>query len=198
MAAANIDDAPFPVTDADQRRFWAKVQMSGPEDCWNWIAGVSSGYGSFCLSGRRYVRAHRLSLILATSAEAGRGLQACHRCDNRRCVNPAHLWWGTAAENIGDAASKGRCTMQRPDDPRRAQYLGDANPMRKYAHLRAELSERQRGSKSHRAKLTEENVVEIKKLRASGVSQYAIAARFGVTREAISRIDQGKSWAHVS
>lgn len=197
MANASISAEGVHVTDADLKRFWAKVQIAGPDECWNWTAGLSAGYGSFCLSGRRYIRAHRLSLLLAQPVERRRTLHACHSCDNPRCVNPAHLWWGTAADNIRDAAAKGRCAMQRADDPRRSAYVGDRNPMRKHAHLRAAQSERQRGSKSHRAKLNEQQVAEIKQLRSAGVSQYAVAAQFGVSREMISRIDRGKAWTHV-
>lgn len=88
-------------------RFWAKVDKRGPDECWTWTAGLNGqGYGIFCIGGKAR-GAHRVSYFLSRG-EIGNGLSVCHSCDNPPCVNPAHLWVGTAQDNSDDRVRKGR------------------------------------------------------------------------------------------
>lgn len=94
-------------------RFYDKADVRGLDDCWEWKKAFHNkhGYGSFTLDGRaRY--AHRVALGLHLGRAMERGEVACHRCDNPRCVNPSHLFLGTAKDNMSDARAKGRLAHQ--------------------------------------------------------------------------------------
>lgn len=101
-------------------RFWTKVDKTpgfGPRgDCWLWTAGVgSTGYGQFGLGGRM-VKSHRVAYELEVGP-IPTGMYVLHSCDEKRCVNPAHLRIGTQQENIHDMDSRGR-------RPRPTKFLG--------------------------------------------------------------------------
>lgn len=94
-------------------RFWSKVlKTNNSEDCWNWTAGTRGNkYGAIKYKGK-VIDAHRLSWMMAnnnynlTSED-----YICHKCDNPKCVNPNHLFLGTAQINAKDAYDKGRVVM---------------------------------------------------------------------------------------
>lgn len=89
------------------KRFFTKVSKT--KACWNWTAGLNSyGYGQFKFCGKP-ISAHRFSYI-AFVKSVPKGLLVCHTCDNRKCVNPNHLWLGTEYDNAHDCVSKGRQT----------------------------------------------------------------------------------------
>ena len=99
-------------TQTEPERFWSKVDRGGPDECWLWRGGVSTnGYGNFYVSGR-LVRAHRYAYETHYGPVAPE-LQVCHRCDNKPCCNPAHLFRGTKSDNMRDCAAKGRNASQR-------------------------------------------------------------------------------------
>lgn len=97
------------------------------------------------------------------------GMHVCHCCDNPRCVNDVHLFLGTNRDNVLDKMAKGR-----------------------HHHMGA------KGERSGTAKLTDEQVREIRARVAGGEVQRAVARSYGVGPMAVSRIVRGERWGHVA
>lgn len=167
-----------PKAPVDQR-FWAKVDRRGPDECWPWTATINRyGYGRIW-DGSIMAQAHRVSYKLAHGPIADE-LVVCHRCDNRRCVNPAHLFAGTQADNMHDAQSKGRLSQ------------GESHS----AVLRQVIP---RGEGHWRRKLTEADVREIRRLRSEeGLIAREIAERFPTSKWNVFLILRGEAWRHVA
>lgn len=159
----------------NEERFWSKVHKS--EGCWEWQGGLNTyGYGRFFPSGtRKECYAHRYSYFLAHGALPA--LSVLHSCDNPKCVNPAHLSEGTQAENMRDAAKKGRIYRRTFVDTSGAPiYIGERHSQ---------------------AKLTAANVIEIRQRSAAGESTRSLAKSYQVKRSAIWLIVKRRNWKHV-
>lgn len=149
-------------------RFWEKVDKRGPDECWEWQAAHSPrGYGVIRARENGNMFAHRVSWELH-NGPIPKGLHVCHHCDNPPCVNPAHLFLGTDADNVADMLAKGR---------------------ESHAGLRGE----QHGM----AKLTDASVIEIRARLKNGENRGALARQFGVSHDNIRLIDRGKTWRHL-
>lgn len=152
--------------------------------CWIWPkAKTRDGYGQLSnrIGGRNVpAYAHRVAHLIATGSSAD-GMDVCHRCDNPACINPDHLFEGTAADNLRDMASKGRGNR------------GKKLPIGK-RHWASQNPERVRGVANGNARLTEADVREI---RSSTLRGARLAERFGVSQTLISNIRRGKCWPGV-
>ena len=88
--------------------FFDRVHLDFQTGCWNWKRGkTTAGYGEVFFRGK-VAYAHRVSAILFKGFDPNSGLQVLHRCDNPACVNPKHLFIGTALDNQRDCINKGR------------------------------------------------------------------------------------------
>ena len=103
------------------RGFWNQVDKRGPDECWGWNGQIVRSscpqmrYGNLGVwtgSKSRNYRAHRFSWMLMNGPIPD-GMMVLHRCDNSNCVNPNHLFLGTAKTNADDCKAKGRSWFGR-------------------------------------------------------------------------------------
>ena len=98
------------------KRFWDKVDVKGPDECWEWQGGTGShGYGKFT-QGRMWEMLHHRMAYTLRFGEIPSGQVVRHKCDNKLCANPHHLELGTQADNVRDAYERGQLNKQLTSD----------------------------------------------------------------------------------
>jgi len=138
--------------------------------CWQWTGAKSEkGYGIITTTSlkppRRHRRAHRIIWELVHSAIPD-GMQVLHTCDNPGCINPAHLFLGTNADNMRDKVSKGRGTPP-------PHFYGENHP---------------------KHKLTWASVDSMRSLAQTGQSLTSLSRQFGISLPVVSKIVRGELW----
>lgn len=156
-------------------RFWKKVDKRGPEECWEWVGSIKSGgYGQFKLNGSPRL-AHRVSYEIHNGpipkGPGYHGTCVCHTCDNPPCVNPAHLWLGTNADNVADKVRKGRSKVD-------------------CSHLRVKP-----GQYHPSAKVTWDDVENIR-ANTMNLTQRELGEMFGIARSTVSAIQRQENWGN--
>lgn len=141
------------------KRFWEKVNKGSEDTCWEWQASTRrDGYGQFRFRGTMWA-AHRVAYLLEVEEPDNHVL---HTCDNKRCVNPAHLYEGSHSDNMQDFHDRQRGEVN---------HQGERNP---------------------NAKLTDADVREIRRRSQSGETYSSIADDYDVTSHHIGKLVRGE------
>jgi hypothetical protein len=156
------------------RRRFDRIDRGDPYDCWDWPGTRNDhGYGTMAVGRagqQRIRRAHRLAWEFLVGPIPD-GLDVCHHCDNRLCINPKHLFLGTHAENMRDAARKGRTRGGLVPLP------GEANPG---------------------ARLTDAEVLAMRRRYSAGrVTMSRLAAEYGVSLSVVANVLTRRTWRHL-
>jgi hypothetical protein len=161
------------LTQAIRVRFASK-HGAVPGECWIWQGRRNrQGYGLFDV-GRKTRGAHRVSYEIHVGTVGY--LDVLHRCDRPECVNPGHLFLGTDLDNAADREAKGRGNHQ----------TGDRNG------ARTKPDRRPRGMRNGSAKLSDDQVAEIRRAHACGEATYGdLASAFGIHRSHLSLLILG-------
>lgn len=152
-------------------RFWEKVEIKNKNFCWNWTGGNNGfGYGRFRFKNKKY-GAHRFSYELHNGPipkkNGHHGTCVLHKCDNRKCVNPDHLFLGTHSDNMKDKVKKGRCNSSKGEN--RFNHKLKNNNIKLIKNL----------------------------YKSGNFSQRQLAKKFNVSQTAIRYLLINKTWKHI-
>ena len=192
MARQHSTSHSFPLDAHIIDRFWQNVTRCAHGEqcahcCWLWHgykgkrAKQHQSYGRFFIYPYHHA-AHRVAYII-TYGYIFPGLYICHRCDVPLCVNPAHLWPGTPTDNVHDTMRKGRARA----------FDGDAHKKLLQEHPEYVFKGEQVGT----SKLTENQVLAIRRAAKMHQHHRAIAKQFDVSLAAIRHIIYRQTWKHL-
>lgn len=149
--------------------FWSNVNMTDADACWDWTRYIGhDGYGRFYFEGKVYI-AHRVAYMLNINASVSRKIIVRQKCGNKKCCNPAHFDISTRKALLETMAKNGK--------------------IKGFAQL---------GEDNHSAKLTEKQVIEIKKSFQTGKYSFGKLSKiYRVSRQEIGDIINGERWKWV-
>ena len=156
-----------------EKRLYSTSILNTETGCWEKEPTKKSRYPNITINGKMQ-RAHRVSYELYTRKPIPKGLCCLHKCDNPKCINPAHLFLGTHQENMTDMIKKGRDKKDGPKGTRCAQHI-----------------------------LTEKQVIEIKKKLKQIAhikktpERAALGKQYNVSEAVIYHIDNNRTWKHI-
>ena len=161
--------------------FWSRVAVGLPDECWEWqYTMFANGYGLFYWEGKNR-GAHRAAFELV-KGRIPEGHNVLHTCDNRRCVNPSHLYAGTFQDNADDATERERWNPRKGES-----HPWTTNPELVY-----------KGKEHPFAKLTDEDVLEIRRRYSEGALAADVAKDYPVSEGQIMHIVRGLGWQHIT
>lgn len=182
-------------------RLLSNIKVMEDDDCWMWTKYRNKdGYGMMRIGGSKgfVERVHRLSAFLFLGFSFGLEKNVVmHTCDNPGCVNPLHLRIATQKDNVIDMVVKGR---NRALSGKEHPWYGRHHSEDTRRKIAKKLSGRpvNVGKANGMSLLTEEDVVEIRRLYSTGdYKQKELAVMFGVSRTTISSVVTYKAWKHV-
>jgi len=155
------------------------------EGCHEWNKAISKkgygviGIGSRVNKSRKTILAHRLSWELYNVKSIPKDLCVLHKCDNRRCINPLHLFLGTPKDNTQDMIIKNRGANKKGVVPNNF------------------VKQVERVKKGQFSKLTAIQVKEIKKFLEVGINYRIIADQYNVSASCISDIKRKATWIDI-
>lgn len=153
-----------------EKRLFASYEVDESTGCWNWTGSLRVGYGVIG-DKKKSLGAHRVSYEL-NKGPIPEGLVVCHSCDNRRCINPEHLWLGTQKDNMQDCARKGRIVTHEGD---------------RFKH----------GNTPYNSKFSPEIVLEVRRLSKEKMKIRSISEKTGVPEHTVKDIRAGRAYASI-